>query len=64
LAQRYVVQANIDKLLPAQRASAEAALAQAITEIDKSTVYAGVNGTVKQFVLQPGDIINPILRPA
>lgn len=64
LAQRDVVQANIDELLPAQRASAEAALAQAITEIDKATVYAGVSGTVKQFTLRPGDIINPILRPA
>jgi len=64
LAKRDVVNVNIDKLLPAQRASAEAVLAQAITEIDKATVYAGVNGTVKQFALRPGDIINPILRPA
>jgi len=64
VAQRDVVQANIDELLPAQRATAEAALAQAITEIDKATVYAGVDGTVKQFTLRPGDIINPILRPA
>jgi multidrug resistance efflux pump len=64
LAQRDIVQARIDTLLPAQRASAEAALAQAVTEIEKATVYAGVDGTVKQFKLKPGDIINPILRPA
>lgn len=64
LAQGEIVQARIDTLLPAQRASAEAALAQAVTEIEKATVYAGVDGTVKQFKLKPGDIINPILRPA
>ena len=63
-AQRDIVQASIDTLLPAQRASAEAVLAQAVTEIEKATVYAGVDGTVKQFKLKPGDIINPILRPA
>jgi len=63
-AQLDMVQARIDTLLPAQRASAEATLAQAVTEIEKATVYAGVDGTVKQFKLKPGDIINPILRPA
>ncbi len=63
-AQRDVVNARIITLLPAQRASAEAALAQAETEIDKATVYAGISATVKQFVLKPGDIVNPILRPA
>ena len=64
LGQRELAQANIDTLLPAQRDSAEAALAQAVTEIDKATVYAGTDGTVKQFKLKPGDIVNPILRPA
>lgn len=63
-AQLQVVQARIDVLLPAQRDSAEAALAQAETEISKATVFAGTNGTVKQFKLQVGDIVNPILRPA
>lgn len=51
-------------VLPAQRASAMAILSEATTEIEKSTVFAGVNGTVKQFKLQVGDIVNPILRPA
>lgn len=50
--------------LPAQRASAEAQLAQTENEIAKLTVYAGVTGRVEQFALQPGDIVNPILRPA
>jgi multidrug resistance efflux pump len=63
-AQKLVLQARIYSLLPAQRASAEAALAQAETEIAKATVFAGTDGTVKQFKLKRGDIVNPILRPA
>lgn len=63
-AQRDAIQARLRVLLPAQRASAEAALTQAETEIGKSTVYAGTNGTVRQFKLKPGDLVNPILRPA
>jgi multidrug resistance efflux pump len=64
LASRFVIQSRIDSVLPAQRASAVSTLAQAQTEIDKATVYAGTNGTVQQFKLKPGDIVNPILRPA
>ena len=64
LAQLNVVQSRVDTLLPAQRYSAMAALNQAETEIVKSTVYAGTDGTVTQFKLKPGDIVNPILRPA
>ena len=63
-AKRNTVQLRKDTLLPAQRATAEAALAQAETEIEKSTVYAGTDGNVQQFKLKPGDIVNPILRPA
>jgi multidrug resistance efflux pump len=63
-AQRDVVQARKDTLLPAQRASAVAALLQAQTEIEKATVYAGTDGNVQQFKLKPGDLVNPILRPA
>ncbi|MEM9437462.1 MAG: biotin/lipoyl-binding protein [Pseudomonadota bacterium] len=55
---------NINVQLPAQRASAEAALAQAETEIEKLTVVAGVAGRIEQFTLRPGDIVNPVLRPA
>lgn len=64
LAQQELTQTRISTFLPAQRASAEAALEQAEVEIDKSTVFAGTDGTVTQFVLKPGDIVNPILRPA
>ncbi|QJF52512.1 HlyD family secretion protein [Roseobacter ponti] len=58
------VEANITVLLPARRASAEAALEQAEVELDKMTVYAGTDAVVEQFALQVGDIVNPILRPA
>ncbi|MDW3224625.1 MAG: biotin/lipoyl-binding protein [Paracoccaceae bacterium] len=58
------INVQLDIQLPAQRASAEAALAQAETEVAKMTVYAGVDGVVEQFTLRVGDIINPILRPA
>ncbi|MCG7519383.1 HlyD family secretion protein [Ruegeria sp. Ofav3-42] len=51
-------------LLPAQRESARAVLREAENEIAKSTIFAEVDGTVTQFLLKPGDIINPILRPA
>ncbi|NOD49465.1 MULTISPECIES: HlyD family secretion protein [unclassified Ruegeria] len=51
-------------LLPAQLESARAVLAEAENEISKSTVFAEVDGTVTQFLLKPGDIVNPILRPA
>jgi multidrug resistance efflux pump len=63
-AQRDVVQLRITSLLPAERKRAEAEIAQAETEIKKATVLAGTDGTVKQFLLKPGDIVNPILRPA
>ena len=58
------VDATIQVLLPAQRASAEAALEQAEVELEKMTVYAGTSGRIEQFALQEGDIVNPILRPA
>ena len=64
IAQRDVVKERLESLLPAQRASAMATLAQAEIEIRKATVYAGTDGSVKQFKLKPGDIVNPILRPA
>jgi multidrug resistance efflux pump len=58
------VQSQLDSMLPAQRASAVEALEQAEVEATKTTVYAGVAGRAAQFFLQPGDYVNPILRPA
>lgn len=63
-AQRDALESRINSVLPAQRSTAEAALKQAQTEIEKATVFAGTDGTVKQFKLKPGDLVNPILRPA
>jgi multidrug resistance efflux pump len=58
------VDAQIETQLPAQRDSAQAALAQAEVELAKTTVYAGIDGRVEQFLLRPGDIVNPFMRPA
>jgi multidrug resistance efflux pump len=55
---------KISTLLPAQRATAEAELASAEVDLAKTTIYAGVDGRVEQFVLRAGDIVNPMMRPA
>lgn len=57
-------QVRISTVLPAERASAEAQLAQAQVDLDKMTVRAGVNGRVEQFFLRVGDVVNPLMRPA
>ena len=54
---------RVSTLLPAQKATAEAALQQAQVDLDKTTVYAGVAGQVEQFILRVGDIVNPFMRP-
>jgi multidrug resistance efflux pump len=51
-------------LVPAQKASAEAALAQAQVDLEKTVIRAGVGGRVEQFVLRVGDVVNPLMRPA
>jgi multidrug resistance efflux pump len=63
-ASKEAAQVKVSTLLPAERASAEAALAQAQVELDKTVVRAGVDGRVEQFLLRPGDIVNPLMRPA
>lgn len=63
-AARDAEQTKIVSLLPAQRASAEAALAQAEVELQKTLVRAGFNGRVEQFTLRVGDVVNPFMRPA
>ena len=55
---------RIATLLPAQKASAEAALAQAQVELEKTVIHAGVDGRVEQFALRTGDMVNPMMRPA
>ncbi|MVO18341.1 HlyD family secretion protein [Parasedimentitalea huanghaiensis] len=63
-ANKSSVEEKISVLIPAQMASAEAALKQAEAELAKTVVKASVPGRVEQFELQEGDYINPILRPA
>jgi multidrug resistance efflux pump len=57
-------EARLASLLPAEKASAEAALAQAEVELGKTVIRAGVSGRVEQFVLRVGDLVNPLMRPA
>jgi len=63
-AAKQSAETKITALLPAQKGSAEAALAQAEVELRKTVVRAGVNGQVAQFALRVGDIVNPFMRPA
>jgi multidrug resistance efflux pump len=63
-AQKTVAENSLDTVLPAQLSSARAALTQADVELDKTVIYAGVDGVIEQFTLRPGDYLNPILRPA
>jgi len=64
VATRQSAAARVSTLLPAEKASAEAALAQAQVDLDKTFVRAGVTGRVEQFALRTGDIVNPLMRPA
>jgi multidrug resistance efflux pump len=55
---------RVSTLLPAEKASAQAALDQAQVEYDKTFIRAGVDGRVEQFFLRVGDVVNPLMRPA
>jgi multidrug resistance efflux pump len=63
-AAREAAQTRITVLLPAERASAQAALAKAEIEVGKTVVRAGFPGHIEQFALQVGDVVNPFMRPA
>lgn len=56
--------ARVSVLLPVEKASAEATLAEAQVDLDKTFVRAGVTGRVEQFALRVGDVVNPLMRPA
>jgi multidrug resistance efflux pump len=64
MASKQAAETRVSTLLPAEKDSAEAALAQAQVEYDKTFVRAGVDGRVEQFFLRPGDVVNPLMRPA
>ena len=63
-AAKQAMETQVSTLLPTARASAEAALAQAQVEYEKTFIRAGVDGRVEQFALRPGDVVNPMMRPA
>ena len=64
MANKEAAETKLTTLLPAEKASGEAAKNQAEVELAKTVVRAGVAGRVEQFVLRPGDIVNPLIRPA
>ena len=64
LSAKQTIEVRIATLLPAEKASAEAAQAQAQVELEKTVVRAGVDGRLEQFGLRVGDVVNPLMRPA
>jgi multidrug resistance efflux pump len=63
-ASKRSVEIKLSTVLPAEKASAEATLAEAQVELGKTDVRAGVAGRVEQFALRVGDVVNPLMRPA
>ena len=61
---RDAAQQKLSAQLPADQASAEAALDQAQVELSRTVIRAGVTGRVEQFTLRVGDVVNPLMRPA
>jgi multidrug resistance efflux pump len=64
VAAKEAEESQVENELPAAKASAEAALAQAQVDLDKTVIRAGVDGRVEQFALRVGDVVNPLMRPA
>ncbi|WP_371424931.1 HlyD family secretion protein [Tardiphaga sp.] len=64
MAARQSAMTRVTALLPAEKASAQAALAEAQVDLDKTFVRAGVDGRVEQFTLRVGDVVNPVMRSA
>jgi multidrug resistance efflux pump len=58
------LETTLVSLLPAQKASALSQVAEAQAALDKTVIYAGVDGRMQQFSLRIGDYVNPMLRPA
>jgi multidrug resistance efflux pump len=61
---KQMAEERVSSLLPAQLATAQAALQEAKVALQKRVVYAGVSGRVEQFILRVGDVVNPLMRPA
>lgn len=63
-ATKEVATLRLSTLLPAEKASAEASMAEAQVDFDKTFIRAGVSGRVEQFALRAGDVVNQMMRPA
>jgi multidrug resistance efflux pump len=63
-ASQKAAEVEISNVLPSEKMSALQALEQAQVELRKTTVYAGISGRVQQFLLQPGDYVSSVMRPA
>ncbi|MEA2939619.1 MAG: hypothetical protein QOD09_148 [Bradyrhizobium sp.] len=55
---------RVSALLPAEKASAQAAIAEAQVDLNKTYIRAGTDGRVEQFALRVGDVVNPMIRSA
>lgn len=64
VAKKQTLETRIATLLPAEKSSAEAQAAEAQSAVDKTVVRAGIDGTLQQFALRVGEVVNPLLRPA
>src|SRR5262249_39514342 len=51
---KQAAESRANSLLPAQLATAQAALQEAQVALEKRTVYAGVSGDIEQFILRVG----------
>jgi len=63
-ATKQSAEVQVSTRLPAEKASAQAALDQTQVDLDQTVVYAGVDGRVEQFFLRSGDVVNQLMRPA
>jgi multidrug resistance efflux pump len=63
-ARQAEAQAKISTVLPARQKTAEDKLEQSRVDLEKTMVYADTSGMITQMMLEPGDIVNPFVRPA
>jgi multidrug resistance efflux pump len=63
-AARDSVKVRLEVELPTQLATAQSELERTQSLLDRMVVTAGADGVLQQFALRPGDIVNPMLRPA
>lgn len=64
MASKRTLETRLGSLLPAEMESAKAKVHEAQVALDRMTIHAGVSGSLQQFTLRPGEVINPLMRPA